>query len=111
MTQVRRCARTGSGIIGASFREIPSAAAQAVQAIGEDMAARGLGGILAVGRPNRPLLDIPVAEGRAGLVVVAGLNAPAAMHEAGLRMTLRPMAGLEDIGVFGTFEEVRLRHE
>ena len=34
----------------------------------------GLGGIMLFGRPGQPLLEIPVAPGRVGVVVVGGLN-------------------------------------
>lgn len=110
MTQVRRCARTGTGVIAASFREIPSVAVNDVQRIRDDMAAHGLSGILAIGRPNRPLLDMPVAEGRAGMIVVGGLNPAAALHEAGMRLHLQSLAGLEEISQFSTYEEVQRRH-
>jgi hypothetical protein len=110
MTSVRRCARTGSGLIGASFREIPSAAIQEVSGIQQAMKKQGLGGILAIGVPNRPLLDIPVREGRVGLVVVGGMNPLAAVHEAGVRVSMFSLAGLEDIGAFVDYRKAVRRH-
>ena len=106
MTDVRQCARTGAGIIGASFREIPSAAVEDVTRIERSMRERGLGGILAIGSPNRPLLDIPVAEGRAGIIVVGGLNPVAAVHESGIRLSMLSLAGLDDIARFEVYENV-----
>lgn len=106
MTGVRECARTGSGIIGASFREIPSAAISTLRDIQKKMQDRGLAGILAIGNPNQPLLDIPVAEGRTGVIVMAGLNPLAAIHEAGIPSTLRSLTALEDFGRFKTPEHV-----
>ncbi len=105
MTRVRECAQGGSGIIGASFREVPSVALEDVQRIRKDLEQAGLAGILAVGRPNRPLLDVPVAEGRTGIVVIGGLNPVAAVHEAGVRLTLTSLSGLEDYRRFLPFEE------
>lgn len=106
MTQVRECARKGSGIIGASFREIPSVAIDSVRRIEKGMETHGLAGILALGKPNQPLLDIPVAEGRAGMIVTGGLNPIAAVHEAGIQVTMKSLVGLEDINTFTTFQEV-----
>jgi len=106
MTAVRECARQGSGIIGASFREIPTSALSDLERIARDMNTRGLGGILAVGRPNCPLLDVPVADGRAGLIVVGGMNPVAAVHEAGIRVTMLSLAGLENVERFLDYQEV-----
>ena len=106
MTQAAECARTGTGIIGASFREVPSAALDVVRRLHRMMEQRGLGGILAIGKPNRPLMEIPVADGRAGLVVIGGLNPVAAVHEAGIRVGLRSLAGLADYSLFLCFREI-----
>lgn len=110
MTRVRECARTGSGLIGASFREVPAAAVDEVRGIRKAMEKRGLGGILVVGDPSRPLLDIPVAEGRAGMIVVGGLNPIGAAHEAGIRLAMVSLAGLEDFETFMNYEEACRRY-
>jgi hypothetical protein len=106
MTQVTAGARTGDGIIGASFREVPSVALDEVRRIQQAMKLQGLGGILAIGKPNRPLLDIPVGEGRAGMIVVGGLNPVAAIREAGIPIVAQSLAGLEEFGKFAPFKEV-----
>lgn len=110
MTSVRECAKTGSGIVGASFREVPSVALDDVRRIGKDMEQHGLGGILALGQPNQPLLDIPVAEGRCGMIVLGGMNPIAALHEAGAKLTIQSLAGLEDFGSFQLFQALRNRY-
>lgn len=109
MTTVRDCARTGSGIIGASFREIPTVALDEVQTIVRQMGRQGLAGILAIGRPNQPLLHIPVTEGRTGMIVVGGMNPFAALHEVGAQVQIQSLAGLEDISSFLPFYIVRDR--
>jgi len=58
------------------------------------MAREGLGGLVVLGQPSRPLLDIPVGPGRAGLVVAAGLNPLAAVEEAGIATGNRALARL-----------------
>jgi len=109
MTQVAKCARTGEGIIGASFREVPSVALDDVRRIQRSMDVHGLGGILAIGKPNRPLLDIPVGEGRTGMIVIGGLNPIAALHEAGIPIVAQSLAGLEDFAAFVPFKEIERR--
>ena len=67
-----------------------------------------MSGILAIGNPNQPLLDIPVAEGCTGMVIVAGLNPIAALREVDAGMTIRSLAGLER---FERFQPYRLVKE
>jgi repressor of nif and glnA expression len=94
MTSVREAARTGHGIVGAGFREIPAVAVPRVRRLSERLERVGLGGLLTVGKPNRPLLEVPVHEGRAGLVVVGGLNPLAAVEEAGIPTQNKALTGL-----------------
>ena len=97
-----------AGIIGASFREIPSVAVDDVRRIQKNMESHGLGGILAVGIPNQPLLDIPVAEERSGMIVAGGLNPIAAMHEAGIQIpSICSLADLRDFSELATVGEIR----
>jgi repressor of nif and glnA expression len=99
MTRVRDCARTGNGIIGVSFREVPTPALAEVARITKAMNEQGLDGILAVGTPNQPLLDVPVAEGRAGLVIAGGLNPLAALHESASLPKFHSLADVVDQGL------------
>ena len=94
MTSVRQAAITGNGKIGASFREIPSIAVSKVEKIKNRMDKIGLGGILMIGKPGRPLLDIPVSEGRVGMIVAGGLNPIAAVEESGIATENTAMKGL-----------------
>lgn len=100
MTKTRECARSGAGVIGVSFREIPSAAIEEAERIRKWTLRKGLGGILKIGKANRPLLDIPVSEGRAGMLVQGGVNPIAAVYEAGIRLAMQPLADLVDIDEF-----------
>ena len=61
------------------------------------MEEQGLSGILIIGKPIQPLLDILVTEGRAGMVVVGGLNPISAVHEAGIDVTIHSLAELGDV--------------
>jgi len=107
MTRVRDCVRTDSGVMGVSFREIPAAATLAVRQLKDEMDAEGLNGILAIGMPNQPLFDVPVGEGRAGVIVNGGLNPIAALCEAGMQVKFQSLAQVEDVA---RFEEYNTRH-
>jgi repressor of nif and glnA expression len=86
MTDYVGATRNGNGLIGASFREVPADSRDHVSALGQEMKQVGLGGLFLLGWPGRPLLDIPVSEGRLGLVVVGGLNPVAILEEQGIRV-------------------------
>lgn len=96
MTRVTQAVTTGRGRIGASFREIPAVALPQMHKLVKALEAIGLGAVLAVGKPNQPLLDIPVVEGRAGIVVAGGLNPLAAVEENGI--------GTENLAMGALFE-------
>ncbi|MBL7076736.1 MAG: DUF128 domain-containing protein [Kiritimatiellae bacterium] len=107
MTSVGDCAAGGDGIIGASFREVPTVALDAVTQAVKEWRALGHSGILVIGQPNQPLLDIPVAEGRTGMIVIGGMNPFAAMFEAGIPFELESLSGLEEWSRFQPFREFR----
>jgi len=106
MTSVSQAASTGTGSIGASFREIPIAALSATKAIIERLEKIGLGGVLMMGKPNQPLLDIPVTTGHTGLIVAGGLNPIAALEENGMVTVNRSLHELCDFQQFQSIESV-----
>ncbi len=84
LTSVGRAAASGSGRIGASFREVPTPALEDVERLHAAMERIGLHCILMTGKPNQPLLDFPVHDGLTGIIVAGGLNPAAAIEEAGI---------------------------
>jgi len=106
MTTVAKVAKTGSGIIGASFREIPSAATARAEKLRRKLEEIGLGAILVIGKPGQPLLDIPVGEGRTGMIVLPGLNPVAACEEAGIETSNLAMGTLFDFGELVRYEKL-----
>lgn len=84
LSKVHSAAISGSGQIGASFRQFPADALENVRKLTEDLRERGLNGIISLGEPGQSLLDFPVHQGRAALVVGGGLNPAAAVEEAGI---------------------------
>jgi repressor of nif and glnA expression len=84
MTSVLNVVRSGSGKVLAGFREIPIVSLPEAENILNKLAEMGLFGTLVIGEPNQPTLQIPVASGYVGLVILAGLNPLAAVEETGI---------------------------
>ena len=106
MTSVRQVVQTGRGIVAASFREVPAVALPRVRRLSARLDTLGLGGILAIGKPNRPLLEVPVAQGRAGIIVYGGLNPLAAVHEAGIDTHNKALTGLAEFTELVDYREL-----
>jgi len=107
MTRVRDVILRGSGIICASFREVPAAAVPDLRTIIRKAGGHGIGGVLEIGKPGQPLFGIPVAGGYCGVVVGGGLNSVAGAIETGVRISSRTLAGLEDYARFLPLHEAR----
>ena len=94
MTDYTGAIQNGNGRIGAGFREVPADSRDNVIALTEKLKEVGLGGILLVGWPGQPLLEIPVTEGRTGVIVIGGLNPVAILEETGLKTQSWALAGM-----------------
>jgi len=106
LTSVVQAAETGSGKIGAGFRQVPAAARKRLDAILAALEKRGLGGVIAIGRPSQPLLEIPVGLDMMGLVVVAGLTPMAAAVESGIPAVNKAMQTLIDYAALKPISEL-----
>ena len=107
MTDYLGATKNGNGLIGASFREVPADSREHVLELGRQMERAGLGALFLVGWPGRPLLDIPVSEGRLGFVVVGGLNPVAILEEQGIRVCRTgALAGLMEFEQLFHYEEL-----
>ena len=109
MTNYHGAIRDGDGRIGAGFREIPADSRERVADLARRLEAVGLGGFLQIGRPGQPLLEIPVSEGRAGAIVIGGLNPVAILEEKGERVFSRALSGLIDYSRLFHHRELRDR--
>ncbi len=107
MTSVGEAARGRSGVIGASFREIPIVAGGGLDGIHKRLERLGLGGIISVGKPNQPLLNMPVNEGMIGIAVVGGLNPIAAVYEMGIPTESAALHSLASYSELENFEKLR----
>ena len=106
MTDYAGAIRNGNGRIGVGFREVPADSRENVLALSETLKDVGLGGIMLVGWPGRPLLEIPVAEGRVGVVVIGGLNPVAILEETGTKIQSRALAGMVDYERLFPYQEM-----
>jgi repressor of nif and glnA expression len=69
------------------------------------MADIGVGGILLIGNPNQPLLEMPVGMDKAGMIIVGGLNPIAALEEAGIPTESRAMSTLYEYSKLISFKD------
>lgn len=109
MTDYAGAIRNGNGRIGVGFREVPADSRDRVIGLIEKLKEAGLGGFLLVGWPGQPLLEIPVAEGRTGIVVIGGLNPVAILEETGTRIQSRAMAGMVEFERLFHYREMEER--
>lgn len=94
MTAINDAVKTGSGKILASFREIPVVSTERAKELEKKLKEKGMGGVMMLGNPNQPLLEMPVGVDKTGMVIVGGLNPIACLEEAGIRTESTAMAVL-----------------
>ncbi len=92
MTNVSGAVRKHSGKILASFREIPVVSIEKAVQLRETMVEKGIGGVLLIGNPNQPLMEMPVGMDKAGMIIVGGLNPIAAVEEVGIPTMSKAMS-------------------
>jgi len=88
MTSIMRYVDSGSGLIPANLREIPMEAYDKVKEIIDVLHGKGWRGIVAFGKPNEPILGIPISMDRFGLSMVGGLIPSAALAEIGVSVDI-----------------------
>jgi len=108
MTAVSRATTGGSGRILASYREIPVVCLEKAKKLTRTLEDRGIRGILLIGSPNKPLLEVPVGIDRAGIVIVGGLNPIAILEEHGIATESKAMSTLFDYSRLVPFKELKV---
>ena len=106
MTDVTGAVKKHSGKILASFREIPIVSIEKAAQVRENLKEKGIGGILLMGNPNQPLLEMPVSMDKAGMIIVGGLNPIAALEEAGIPSISKAMSTLYKFSDLIGFKEL-----
>ncbi len=109
MTDYHGAVKDGNGLIGASFREVPGESRQRLVNIGERLKEVGLDAIMELGLPGQSLLQIPVTNGRVGVVVVGGLNPIAILEEREHRIFSRALSGLIEYDRLFSYQEFPAR--
>ncbi len=106
MTDVSGAIKKKSGRILASFREIPAVCLDEAKNLAKKMSGKGIKGILMLGSPNKPLLEIDVGIDKVGIVIVGGLNPIAAVHEANISTDSKAMSTLYEYSRLSKFHEI-----
>lgn len=106
MTDVLGAVRNNSGKILASFREIPVVSIEKAKELSTVMKEKGIGGILLIGNPNQPLLEMPVGIDKVGMIIVGGLNPIAAIEEGGIPTVSKAMSTLYKFSELIKFKEL-----
>lgn len=106
MTSVREVAKSGNGKLLASFREIPAASLEHTQEIFQRLSEVGFKGILVVGKPSQPVLEVSVGLERVGVVIAGGLNPLAALSEASVEAENKAMSTLVEFSELQPFQEL-----
>lgn len=106
MTDITGAVMNQSGKILASFREIPVVSLGKAEEISHELKEKGIRGILLIGNPNQPLIEMPVGLDRAGMIIVGGLNPIAALEEAGIATVTKAMSTLYPFSDLVRFKEL-----
>ncbi|MCX5813151.1 MAG: NrpR regulatory domain-containing protein [Proteobacteria bacterium] len=105
MTDVTGVIKQNSGKILASFREIPVVSVNEAENLSNKMIRKGIGGKIIFGKPNQPLLDIPVGADKVGMIAVGGLNPIAAAEESGIHTESMAMSTLYEYSKLLSFND------
>ncbi len=100
ITSIDEVIETGNGKILANFREIPMIAKEKAEKIFETMEKRGFTGLLKFGKPNQPLLGMPVGRDKIGISLIGGVNSMAAVEEKGFETKTMALESIIDIKDF-----------
>ncbi len=106
MTSVREAAKTGKGRILANYREIPAPARALVSDKMAEMKEAGIGGVYRLGNTSESICQIPVGPNRVGIVFLGGLNALAAVSEAGIEVENNSESGVIDFKQLVSFRKI-----
>lgn len=106
MTDVYGAALRGDGMILANFREVPSPCYHLTEIIVSRLAHWGIRGVLGVGRMGEPVCQVPVDMNKLGVILIGGLNPPAAAYERGIPVENHAMSTLLEYSEMLLFEDV-----
>ncbi len=105
MTDVIGAIKQKSGKVLASFRELPVVSINEAEKLITKLGSKGIGGKIILGKPNQPLLDVPVGVDKVGMIVPGGLNPVAAVEESGISTESQAMSTLFEYSRLSGFNE------
>ncbi len=91
-TSILKSIDTGSGYMLANMREIPASAAKRAEIVIERAKKDDIGGHICIGDSSEDVLYAPVQRGKVGIPVMVGINAVAAVEEAGIQIDTHPVS-------------------
>jgi hypothetical protein len=106
MTAVSDAVAGRNGRILASFREIPVVCLDKAVKLARSLEERGIRGILTIGSPNKPLLEVPVGIDKTGIVIIGGLNPAAVLEEHGIATESKAMSTLFEYSRLVPFKDL-----
>lgn len=106
MTDIRGVINNGCGKVMAGFREIPAVSKEKAEDVLKKAREVGLASPWIIGKPGQPLLGVPVATERVGLVFLGGLNPIAAVEEVGIKTESKALTAMIDFKLMKSFWDV-----
>lgn len=91
-TSILQAIDTGTGRMLANIREIPESAAMRAEILMERAKKEDICGHICIGDPGKEVLYAPVQRGKVGIPVMVGINAVAAVEEAGIKIETHPVS-------------------
>ncbi len=92
LTRVMDAVETGSGKMLANLREIPGTALTEALKVMQSIMDAKIGGIAEIGKSGKSVLNVPVENGKVGVVAYAGVNGMAAVEESGINVDTHPIS-------------------
>ncbi|MBN2110933.1 MAG: DUF128 domain-containing protein [Methanosarcinaceae archaeon] len=93
-TSILQAMDTGCGKMLANMREIPASAAENAALLLQRASEKDISGHICIGEPGMDVFYAPVQRGKVGILVMAGINAVAAVEEAGIRIETHPVSSV-----------------
>jgi repressor of nif and glnA expression len=96
MTNVAEASSSGEGKILASFADVQASCKTQVESVIANLERAGIYGMVKFGKNSGPTCEVPVSNGRIGMVLQSGLNPAAAAVESGIELVVHAMSGVVD---------------